>query len=560
MSRWGTKAFIAAVLILFAAAAYAQRELLPASDPIYTFLLRQSMRGNIHGFYWGMIPLSRKEVGAFLDSLEHVSSLSPTDRGLLRDYQTQLSWEHRRNLESSSSFLPDFGFSGIFDDAPQKYLYAHTDSTATVFMDGFASYSYQLGRGDSVGHTYASLGEIGFRVRGTFADRLGYFLQASNGKQFGGSHALALFDPRLRANKKFNSDQESYFDYTNGYLRYDADWLALTIGRDQILWGMGYQDRMVFSDNTVPFDFIKLDLRSGSLRYSFLAGSLITADTTGHTVLSKYIASHRLEFDITSRLRLGLSEAIIYSNQPPLFTLLNPMAFLTSADLSTEIGTKGYADNQHNALIWIDAEYRLLRNVRLNGTWLIDDIDFSKFGKSDLSGNVEKFGWQGGVLWNDALALDNLLLSLEYTRIGPFVETHRTIVNSYTNWGLPLGDHLQPNSDEWGFGADYDITPRLTVHGRLQLQRTGENILDASGYMVYNAGSDLLRGDGDLVHPNIFLEGRRVNRTLGNMQLIWQPIRQYFIELQYFYRSLRYPADALTLHDSVYWTTFRFDY
>lgn len=560
MSCWRMKAFLTALLLLCAGVACAQRELLPSSDPIYTFLLRQQERGNIHGFHWGMIPLSRKEVGEFLDSLEHVSSLSQTDKGLLRDYQTQLSWEHTQSMQSSTSFLPSFGFSGIFDDAPQKYLYAYVDSSATIFMDGFASYSYRWGRGDSVGTNYASLGEIGFRLRGTIANRLGYFLQASNGKQFGGSHEFALFDPRLRASRKFNSDQQSYFDFTNGYLRYDAGWLALTIGREQILWGMGYLDRMMFSDNTVPFDFIKLDLHSGNLRYSFLTGSLISSDTLGHTASSKYIASHRLEFDIGSRLRLGLSEAILYSNQPPLFTLLNPMAFLTSADLSSEISSKGASDNEHNALIWIDAEFHLMRNVRLNGTWLIDDIDFSKLSKSDISGNVEKFGWQGGVLWNDALGAENLLLSLEYTRIGPFVETHRTIVNSFTNWNLPLGDHLQPNSDEWAFGADYDLTPRLTLHGRLQLQRTGENIVDASGNMVFNAGSDFLRGDGDLLHPNIFLEGRRVNRTLGMMQIVWQPIRQYFLELQYFYRSLKYPAQGLTLNDSVYWTTVRFDY
>ena len=548
--------FLIPLAFLIQVPAFAQRELVPSSDPVYNFLLRQELRGTIHGFQWGMLPLSRKEIATFLDSLDRVADLPETDRGMLRDFNIRFSFEREKSLGQSSVFLPDFQFGQIFDDHRQKYLYAHVDSTSSFFLDGFAAYSYRVGKGDSVGSNFAALGEIGFRIRGTLFDRLGFFLQASNGRQFSGSHDFALIDPRLKANKKFNSDEKSYFDFTNGYMRYDADWLAITVGREQLLWGMGYGDRMVFSDNTVPFDFVKLDIRSGNLRYSFLHGSLVGSDTTGHTASAKYIAAHRLEFNIGPRFRLGLNEAIIYSNQPPSFALMNPMAFLTSTELSTE----GSEDNSHNSIIWIDAEVNAAKNLRISGTWLIDDISFGSLGKSDISGNTNKFGWQGGVLWNDAFRLDNLLLSVEYTRIGPFVETHRTIINSFTHWNLPLGDALQPNSDEWAVEASYDVTSRLGFKGKVQFQRTGENIVDQEGRMIFNAGSDFLRGDGDVDHPNVFLEGRRVNRTLGSVELTWQPVRQYFIDLQYFYRSFRYPAESRDLSDSMVWATIRVDY
>jgi len=534
----------------------AQRDLVPVSDPVYKFLLRQELNGTLNGFHWGMLPLSRSEISGFLDTLDRSGSLSTTDRGILRDLKVKLSYDVSHSLSGSMAILPEGGFTSLFDDDRQKYIYAYADSTASVFVDGFGSYSYRAAKGDSTGSTFASLGEIGFRVRGTLFDHLGFYLQASNGKLLSGSHQFALMDPRLAANDKFNSDSRGYFDLTNGYMRYDADWLTLMVGREQILWGMGYSDRLVFSDNTVPFDFIRLDVRSGNLRYTFLHGSLVGADTNGHTLSSKYIASHRVEFNIGSRFRLGLGEAIVYSRQPPSLALMNPLAFLTSTDQSIQLPV----DNAHKKHIWIDAEVFPVRKLRLSGTLMIDDLDLGTIGNSDVTGNDNKFGWQGGILWQDAFSASNLALSVEYTRIGPFVGAHREIVSTYTNWGLPLGQELQPNSDEWMLLAEYDISPRVGISGKFQFQRTGENIVDANGNILFNAGSDLLNGEGDNVHPNVFLEGLRVNRFLATIGFTWQPVRQYFLEFTYFFRYFDYPAESRTLHDNIAWTTLRVDF
>ena len=61
---------------------FAQRDLIPPSDPVYKFLLRQETNGTLNGFHWGMLPLSRTEVADFLDSLENARGLSTTDRNL----------------------------------------------------------------------------------------------------------------------------------------------------------------------------------------------------------------------------------------------------------------------------------------------------------------------------------------------------------------------------------------------------------------------------------------------------------------------------------------------
>jgi len=322
---------------------------------------------------------------------------------------------------------------------------------------------------------------------------------------------------------------------------------------------MGYQDRAVLSNNTVPFDFAKIDIRSNSVHYSFLHGSLVGADSNGKQLAAKYIAAHRLEFNIGRPVRIGLNEAIIYSNQPISFTMMNPLIFMTSAELSTEMASTG-AD-QHNSMIWVDCEVMALKNLRFYGSFLIDDLKFSTLNATDVSRNTNKFGWQGGVLWNDAFTIPGVVASLEYSRINPFVGTHWTNANSYTSWNLPLGEQLQPNSDEWRVRVDYSPVNRLSLSAEVQFQRTGENIVDpVTGRIVYNAGSDLLHGEDLLAHVNYFLQGNRVNRTFTTFMASWEPIRQYFVDLKVFTRSIRRPEQGTEQNLMNVWGTVRVDY
>jgi hypothetical protein len=541
---------------LLLSAATAQKELLSVDHPVYKFLLRQQMRGLIEDFHWGMLPLTRAEVASFLIELKMRSvELSNVDSKELDDYEIEFEYDINKTLLRARPFLPGPSFSHLFDNEQQKYLAAYKDSAASLFIDGFGFYSYRTAKGDSVGSPFISLGQLGLRVRGTLYDRLGFYLQVSNGERFAGDPNFGMLDYQLKANTKFQSGGK-YFDFTTGYLDYDVDWLRLTIGREQLLWGMGYGDRLILSSNTLPFDYGKIDLQYKSLHYSFFSGSLTGKDTLGNQYSSKYIAAHRLEFDLFSRVRLGLSEMILYSNRPINFAYLNPLIFLASADRTAD------PSNVNNALIGIDFEVLPIKDLRVTATLLIDDLNFEtlKYVGEDVRGNDNKFGWQGGVTWTDAFGFPNLSLTGEYTRINPFVYSHRSIANSYSHLDLPLGPLLQPNSDEWLLGFDLDLTYRLSVNGQIRFQRTGENILDSQGFMIYNAGSDILRGDGDGVHPNVFLEGQRVDRTLLSFMIQWEPIKQYFLEIQYFSRSFKFLAGGRSLSDSILWTTIRLDY
>ena len=540
----------------------AQREYVPADHPVYRFLLRQTLEGRIQGFSWGMLPLSRHDVADFLRPMRSDSiraQLQPVDREILDDFVVEFEHDLDGASDHAHPFIPEFQVGEVLRDDTRRYLYAYQDSGTAVFVDGLGNLTHDFSRGDSLRRAGATLGELGIRIRGTLHDRLGFCLQATNGALLGGSHDLALLDHRLLANQKFNAPGEAtFYDISTGYLRYDADWLSVTLGREQMLWGVGYSDRAVFSDNSVPFSYFRIDLRSNTVHYSFLHGSLMAFDSTGHSLSSKYIAAHRVEFNVGRRVRIGFSEAILYFNQPLNFAILNPFTFLTSARLQSESATAG--ENNYNNLIWLDVEVLPVKDVRAYGSLLVDDLSFASLGKNNIAGNTNKFGWQGGAEWVAPFGVPALLLTAEYTRINPFVLTHWTNVNGFTHYSLSLGPSLPPNSDEWLVGADWDALRRLTVGARLRFQRSGESIRDARGNIIFDAGDDVNRGVNHLLHPNVFLEGTRVNRTIASLRVDWQPVLQYVVRFEGWVRSINYPTLDRTLKDGFASLSLRVEY
>jgi len=267
---------------------------------------------------------------------------------------------------------------------------------------------------------------------------------------------------------------------------------------------------------------------------------------------------HRLEVGplFNNVFKFAFTEMLLYSNLPVNFAFLNPLSFLTSADLNTELPGK----NSNNTLIGIDFQLFPVKKLSLQGTWLIDDLNFGTLGKSGVESNDNKFGFQGGLNWQDAFVVKNLSFIYEYTRIGPFVYSHREINNSYSNWNQPLGAALQPNSDEHAFKVSYDFNSRLNLAVTLKLQRSGENILDSLGRIVFNAGSNLLNGSGDTEHENIFLEGNRVNRSIIIAEFTWQPIRQYYISVKVQHQNIDNVFNSTKQTDNIFIGSFSVDY
>jgi hypothetical protein len=79
--------------------------------------------------------------------------------------------------------------------------------------------------------------------------------------------------------------------------------------------------------------------------------------------------------------------------------------------------------------------------------------------------------------------------------------------------------------------------------------------------MTVNYGGDINYGNLDVTdNINEFLKGKRVNRSIFTINLIVEPIKQYFLELKMNYRISDLQYLSKTYKDFYFWLTARVDY
>jgi Capsule assembly protein Wzi len=557
--------------ILIPAIAQGQTELVPIDHKVYPFFETLGMEGIID-YNDAVIPLSRGKVASYLKQIEaEKDRLTPTERKILSDLSVEFRYDLDKSMGSSYSFLQEFkpdSILEIFSNDKQKYLVDYTDPNFSLFLDGIGAVSYRDFNSENFQKAHLSLFEIGPRLRGTLYDNIAFYVQVTEGQAVSGTkyarQVAAGYDPLLAVSTKFVADK--YVTVFNaGYLRYESTnrALALTIGRDNFEMGNGYIDKLFISNNIPPFDFGKLDMSYKFFRYSFFYGNL-QGDSLGVPLSSKSIVGHRLDIQVSRSFRFGLFESLILSNQPISFTYLNPVSVIESANLSTG----PVADSRTNALLGFDCEIRPYTNMGIQLSLLIDDLNTSTLGKKTPAGNDNKFGYQAGFMYVKPFGLNDLTATVEYTLLDPFVYSHRSNMSTYTNWGIGIGAALPPNSDEIALRLGYYLTNRITLTFLYKHQRSGEGFLDANGnptlndigIITRNFGGDVNRGDLDFKYTNDFLMGLRVNRDIFGLSVRIEPIRQYFIDLDYSLRRIDQLYSSSLYSDQFFYATISTDF
>lgn len=553
---------IALFIFIFSDNVFSQVELVPVTNPVYDYLKKMQLEGNIEDYNSANIPVSRKEVAGYLKLIQtHSEKLSKIDKQFLNDYNIEFEYDISGETKNQRSLFSQFNGENIISDKYQKYLYYYTDTNSAFFLDGIGNISHRESNGDSISINSITLGESGFRLRGTLFNSLGFYLRASNGQKLSGKDKDVSFaantDPKLQSSEKWVNERKN-FDSYEGYLRYqtNSNWFGLTVGREAVNQGFGYIDKMFLSNNAVPFDMIKVDLKYKIFKYSFIYGS-IKGDSLGVEMPWKSIATHRLDLNFSRVFKMGFTETLIISTAPFSLNYLNPFGFIVSGDLNTG-GKNTY---QNNAIMGVDIEINPVKNIAMQGTLLIDDLNLATITKYDYSSNENKFGFQAGGIWTDAFNLPNLTFALEYTRLNPFVYAHRSNKNQYTNWGLSLGHALPPNSDEVAAKLKVDITSRIILNLLYQYQRSGDGFeYDQFGNVIINYGGTINRGDFDFKINNVFLNGHRINRSIFTFNLLYQPLRQYYLAIKYQYKLSDSKYLGKNFKDSFFFLTLGIDY
>jgi len=500
------------ILFIFSANIFSQVENVPVSHSVYAFLKRMEVRGIIKNFDDASLPISRSEVANFLKEIySKRDKLSTKEQGYLELLMIEFENELKSENFFETSILNDgFKFKdGIFSDKA-KYLYAYRDSNINFFADLLFNLDVRFAKNSRV-----ALVEIGGRLRGTYARKFGFYIQSTDGQSFG-SKELALEDLRLKQNYKFNEQGSVNFDFTEAHIKYQTNHLSFQLGRELITQGYGFSGKLFVSQTSPVFDFLKIRFKYKGVSYDFihswlLGAKFIIPDTVAGNmtvVNSKYLATHRLNFNFWDKFNFGVWEGVIYTKRFPELAYLNPINFYKSAEHSLQ--------DRDNTLLGFDFKSNIFKNFQIYGTVLIDDINFPTIG-TGWYGN--ELGYQVGFYFADFVKDADLIF--EYTRIEPYVYSHKFNENNYTHNGFLLGHQIGPNSDDFFIKIVYLLSKRaiLTIFG--EKIRHGKN--PVAGSDTINVGGDFNLGhriwDAEKVK---FLDGIVENNFRFGFDLIWE--------------------------------------
>jgi hypothetical protein len=538
------------------ATAYSQAENIPVGHPVYDFLKRLEVKGVVRGYDDVILPLSRRSCASLLVMADsNRASLSESEQGWLDDFLSEFRFERTGSLAGMHSLVgsdaPTFG-SALEQSLSnrEKFFHAYADSSVSFFANVLLTADMRRADGDNLAGTHAEFLEAGARLRGTLLGKIGYFGQATNA-QFWGSRELLERDRVITQSLALRSGDSQNFDFSEGHVRYDAGILSVQINRGRLLWGTGVDQKMVVSDNSPIFDFIRADVAYKALRYTFVHGWLLgtksslllrysfdtTATFSEPVAADKYFAAHRLGLSFPGVLDFGFQEMYIYSNRSVDLAYLNPFVMMESAQRA-----RGERDN---GLWTFDATTRFMRGLEFRGTLLFDDIHIPGIFSNKW---YDKHALQLSALWMDPLGVRNTSVMVEYTRIEPWVFGHeRSRDDNYTNDGHLLGAAIGPNADSWFLRVDWLPRRNLSLSGRVLLVRKGENVYDAGGQLVRNVG-----GDENVPHRSTdpdtksFLDGALVKRQRFEVVAIYELVNQCWLEV-HFLRELSVPAGGQNL-------------
>lgn len=524
-------------LFLIVVPVWSQQENVPLDHPVYIFLKEMKVKGILTDNYEDNPNLSRKEVWDFLEKIrEKKNELSVTELELLKKF----SDEFDATQSNSINLIDGAGLKGLFVDKV-KNTFLYKDNNANLYIEILGRAMHGQIIEPKVNNS--ELLDIGFRLRGTLFGKLGYSMTVQKGGVWGSSGEAPIFDSRLNYNFKFyeNIENVSNYDFTEGYLRYNTEPaegmdLSFQIGREKIRLGYGYGEPLVLTGNHPYIDFIRMNFHYGILNFYSLHGSTVGEFHEDRSLnYTKYFAYNKFTFSLPELFSAGIGEAVIYTGRSFDLAYLNPFAFYKFEEMSLQ--------DRDNGVLFLDLQTEFLINLELQGTFFLDENILSHLQELNLYSN--KTAYQIGAFWYSPFGFDDLSLIVEYTKIRPYVYSHITLKDSYTAHSQLLGHRIGPNADELLIKTAYNVNEKLRLEAEYRHVRSGENIYDAFGNLVFNAGGDPLVFHRLGIDPEYidFLDGIRFGSDLIFLAVKYELVRDFFFEMLYFYNSTKNMTD-----------------
>ncbi|MFO7525419.1 MAG: capsule assembly Wzi family protein [Ignavibacteriaceae bacterium] len=512
------------VILLFTIKLCPQSIFEPVESGVYDFLERQSVRGVIN-FNTEIKPVLKSEIASKLIELDgRRDQLTGIDRELLKYYL--IDYVHEVKILLKASEYDEEAKFLITGAGKRIRMFEYSGKNFSLFADPMLSVSYGSNYNENI-----FIRRNGLRAFGYAGNYWGYEFRFFDNEE---TTDLPDYDKFLSPERgivitKKKPDSFEY-DEVNASVVYSWGNGSIALGKDHFKIGSGRTGNIILSDKAPSFPFIRLDVKPAEwIRFFYFHGFLVSNvpdsatlrfnSVSGRTSIAdvpKFMAFHLISFYPSDNLSISIGESIVYSEyiQPVYFI---PVMFFRVADHylgRTNSSASG------NAQMFADISYKntALRS-RFYTSLFIDELSLNSIFKG---GNLAATGVTAGTEIQD-FPVDNSTLTMEYSRVNPFVYMNSVDAQVYSNENYKAGHWMESNGDIISLKYRQQILRYLSFDGGIWYMRKGKKELPDEQYSS--------------PYPP-FLYGGRRNETNINFSIVYNPFHPVYVKLNYSYRNI----------------------
>ena len=457
--------FFVVILALFATpVAHSQSIYQPSSHEIYPFLKRMEARGLLTDYRDAVKPISRKVLASHLKALETAAE-KMTD--VERDEYEFLKGEFNYELSILAG-----------DPQPSEirwHVISESFPGGIVNIEPNLQFSYT-----KVGDDNVRLRGQGIKTYGYVFQNIGYYFNFVDFREVGKAvnpSKTNTPDPGIVLTKIVGDEIE--YNTTEVQFTFGVGAFNFSLEKMQNSWGLARRGNLIFSDKSPSYPQVKLrvpvtewmdfvylhaELNSNVVdsSRSYFTNSSSVQNFYRNVDHAKYMAAHMIEFTPAHGVNVSLGESVVYSDRGPLLIYMIPMMFFKSAE--------HYNGDKDNVQWFGNLDLNLIRNVNLYGSLFIDELNIDDLFDPDKQ--RYQVGYTVGFQSYDIL-VNNLELNAEYTRLNPWVYTHKQPATEFTNNGYVMGNWMGQNADNLFLDLSYRPMRSLLLGATYEVFRKG---------------------------------------------------------------------------------------
>jgi hypothetical protein len=264
-----------------------------------------------------------------------------------------------------------------------------------------------------------------------------------------------------------DSTTVNYIDFRGSMNFTLAKLVDVQFGYDRNFIGNGMRSLMLsdFSGNSL---FLKLNTRLWKFNFENLYMQLTPQfGIVNESKKKKYLRINTLSINATKWLNIGIFDAVVFGREKQFeLNYIQPFTFLRAMEQQS-----GSPDN---ALVGLNFKANFKQRFQVYGQLVLDEFKLSEI-KASNGWWANKYGYQLGIKYIDALNIKNLDIQLESNRSRPFMYTHYDSVSNYSNNNIALAHPLGAGFQEYILAARYQPIQKLFLEGKLMYYYQGQD-------------------------------------------------------------------------------------